>query len=169
MTASLCDDVINKLDGTRLFLEMEVELYERSPEERGVAVVLSNEEVCACLLELIQTEQTVVVGIDGFEGCLGKTRVQTQDLEELGVLLCRDVAITISIDGVEEQRQWSLQSCLQGWIMDQLAHGCDERFQGDGVSATDCRQVLVPNLKIKNKKQQVRHEQNTDDIENMSD
>lgn len=112
--------------------------------------LLYDKEVRASGREFVQRDVAIIVGIDGLEGRISQRRIQSQDAEEVLILLSRDQAVTVEVDGVEEEGKGSLQCFLQVGIVHLFLHGLDEGILADALSTTNSLQVLVPDLR-KNK------------------
>ena len=102
-------------------------LDERTPEELvGTAFVLAGEKVDACRDELVQTQLTVVVGVDRLERLAGHLRVEADDVEKQLELVLLDHAVRVGVDGAEEERKWTGEGLPQGRVLDLLLEGGDE-------------------------------------------
>ena len=64
-------------------------------------------------------------------------------------LFFADHSVTVGVDGVEEERQGSLQRPLQRRIVYEFLHTLNKLLLTDAVASTDSTQVRVPNLPIK--------------------
>ncbi len=88
-------------------------LDEGSPEEPDwVIVIFGNEELGTSLCEFILAEKTIIVGVNGGEGSRGHGRVHTENPEEVSILISRDEAVIVGINGLEEQWQRTLKGVL---------------------------------------------------------
>jgi len=81
---------------------------ERSPEQSaGALFVFAGEEFRPGCDELVQTERSVVVGVDRLEGGRGGLGVKAEEVKEQFELVLLDGAIIVGVDCAEEDRQRS--------------------------------------------------------------
>ena len=123
------------------------DLDERSPEELSrTGLVFAGEELDSGGDELLETELTVVVGVDRLERVAGHLRVESDDVEEQLELVLLDHAVRVGVDGPEKQRQRTGQRLTQRRVLHLFLEGGDERVLIQRLARGTVLQVLLPHL-----------------------
>lgn len=118
-------------------------ISEWAPEELcGFGGVLAEEEFRAGVGELVQAQETVIVGVDGLEGGRSHGLVQTEQLEEEREFVAGDLAIFVVVNCLEEQGEGAFDAGLHAGVLDVLGHLRNEVFLVQSFLAA--RQELVP-------------------------
>jgi len=96
--------------------------------------------------ELVQTQLTVAVRVDGLERIDGQLGVETEDREEQLELVGLDHPVTVGVDGAEEDGEGAGEGRLELGVVDLGLHRLDEERLGEGLAAGDVLEELLPDL-----------------------
>ena len=122
-------------------------LDEGPPEQLvGATLILAGEEIDPRSDEFVQTQLTVVVGVDRLERRSGHLGVEADNVKKQLELVLLYHAVAVGVDCAEEEGEWTGEGLPQGGVLHLLLERGDERFLVQRLTSCTVLEVLLPDL-----------------------